>query len=303
MDDVKRVDEPLADEQPQVVPNDAPETLAESPAEPEVVSESVAVFDTIAGHVRVGSETATNPVHIEDLAALFPELNPEQIIRHVADMVRADDYSDIKLVTSSSGATYLYSDRFLTQEQAIERAVAGETKSKIVDLIRQESKASAKLTSLDALGALAPGMEPLQVRELVTTLQSEEPYKDIAEIASPTGQAYLYSREHMTETYARLLARVEGKDPCSTIAETVREESRIYPRPTRVGLFYAPIFQIDASQMETVVENTLRRPEFKDIAKIVASTGAIYLYSMEYMSAPQAEQWVQWEEVDKYKSP
>jgi D-alanine-D-alanine ligase-like ATP-grasp enzyme len=55
--------------------------------------------------------------------------------------------------------------------------------------------------------------------------------------------------------------------------------------------------------METVVENLLRQPEYQDIKKIVATTGAIYLYSDKYLD-PGAAQWqVQWEEVERHNNP
>jgi hypothetical protein len=47
----------------------------------------------------------------------------------------------------------------------------------------------------------------------------------------------------------------------------------------------------------------LGRPEYKDIKKIVASTGDVYLYSDLYLDADQALALVEWNEVGQYKNP
>ena len=51
--------------------------------------------------------------------------------------------------------------------------------------------------------------------------------------------------------------------------------------------------------MEAVVDSILDREAYKDIKKIVAPTGAIYLYSDLYLNPATAEKYVEWEEVEK----
>jgi hypothetical protein len=108
----------------------------------------------------------------------------------------------------------------------------------------------------------------------------------------------------MSDYYALQLARVEAKDSCALIAETVRDESRTYPRPTCVMLFLEKIFGVDEADLESVVRQTLERPEFSDIkAMIHPVTGAVYLYSNKYMDGERAFMMMDYEEVIRPANP
>jgi hypothetical protein len=261
------------------------------------------IYIAIADKVRNDSHRLAKPIPVEALGALFPDMKPDEIVGHLAALVKIEKYADIKVMTSASGAAYLYSDTSIAPEDAGKQIFTEEVQALIADKVRQVSKERAQLTVVSSLVDLAPNLEPSQIEEFVAAMPGDERYQDIQQVTAPTGTAYLYSEEHMTRNYAVLLARVESKDLCVTIAETVREESRIYPRPTKVRLFYSPVFQIDPGQMEMVVERTLQRQELADIKKIVAATGAVYLFSDKYMDPGLAEAQVQWEEVDKYRNP
>lgn len=272
-----------------------------SPVTRQTISVDV-IYIAIADKVRSDTQSVGKPIPVEALGTLFPDMKPEEIVDHLAALVKLERYADIKVMTSASGAAYLYSDTFISPEDASKKILMEETQVKIAEQVRRISKESAQLIAAPALAEYAPDVVPSELAEFVTAMASEPRYKDIHQVVGPAGAAYLYSETYLTDNYANLLARIESKDPCTAVAETVREESRIFPRPTKVELFYSPVFQIDPGQMETVVENTLRRPEFADIKKIVATTGAIYLFSDKYMAPGQAETLVRWEEVDKYRN-
>ncbi len=258
---------------------------------------------TIVEKVRMDSETPGRLTHVEELGPLFPELTPEQIVAHLTELVKDEQFSDIRVTFSDSGAAFLYSDTFITPTEASEKIVAEEVQEKIASQVRQDSQVEIRLTPVESLVELAPKLEAAKVKGYATAMLGNVTYHDIRPLNGPTGIAYLYSETHMTRNYATILARIEAKDPYTTIAETVREESRVYPRPTRVGLFYEPLFQIESAQLEMIVEGLLRRPEYADIQKIVASTGAIYLYSNRYLEPAFAESWVEWEEVGRQNNP
>jgi len=262
-------------------------------------SSAETIYTAIADKVRADSQNLDRLTHVEELGALFPEMTPEQIINHLAELVKIEQYADVKVTTSASGASYLYSDSFIAAAEANEKVLIDETNPKIARQVQKDSQESVRLTAIESLAELFPELSPDQLKRCVTALVDEQNDQNIKRLVGPTGIAYLYSEAHMTANYANLLARVEAKNPYATIAETVREESRIYPRPTKVVLFYEPVFQIDPALMEAAVEGTLQRDEYKDIKKIIASTGAVYLYSDLYMSPGLAEARVQWEEVDR----
>lgn len=276
-------------------PEGAPETLP--PMTPEEI------YAAVAGKVRSDSQNLAMPIPVEELGPLFPDLTPEQIVTHLTELVHQEDYADIKVVTSASGANYLYSETSITPEDASALVLADETQAAIATKVRGISRDEARLTPAESLKDAFPDLAPEQVEEYLAEMGDKNKFQDIKQLAGPNGALWLYSDQSMTGNYAALLARVEAKDPCKTIAETVREESMTYPRPTKVTLFYDTVFQIEGINLEGFVERTLQQPEYKDIKKIVASTSAVYLYSDLYMPAGQAEYLVEWEEIGKYKSP
>jgi len=90
----------------------------------------------------------------------------------------------------------------------------------------------------------------------------------------------------MTGNYAQILARVEENDPCFTISETVREESKIYPRPTNIETFKYGLFNINRDELDTHIARTME--QYPDIKLLRASSGGVYLYSTLYMTEDQA---------------
>ncbi len=278
-----------------------PSHPALSQVTPEITAQTI--YATIADKVRVDSRDLAILTHVESLGPLFPDMTPEEIVNYLTEMHDIKEYDDIRALIAASGDAYLYSSTSITAEEAAEKCLIGEVRTKIADKVRKDSKANSQLTATASLAELFPDIAPEQIEKYREAMKQEKGYADIQFLVGPTGIAYLYSESFITSNYATMLARVDAKDACSTIADTVRDESRIYPRPTKVELFYAPIFQIDPGQMQQVVERTLQRPECADIKKIVAPTGAVYLYSNRYMEPAQAERWVQWEEVERLSNP
>ncbi|MBI5652769.1 MAG: hypothetical protein HZC40_20330 [Chloroflexi bacterium] len=261
------------------------------------------IHTAIAEKIRADSEHRARITPVEDLAALFPEMTPEQIVTHLADLVQGGNFKDVQVLIAANGTAYLYSASFIAPEAAHEKSIAEQVWGKIADKVREDSEKSICLTPLQALAELLPDVPAERTEEYAIAMADDARYQDIRQVIGPTGIAYLFSEAHMTANYATLLARIEAKDPFTTIAETVREESRVYPRPTKVELFYEPLFQIEQCQMEPLIANMLRRQEYHDIRKVVASTGAIYLYSDHYLKPGQAEYWVEWEEVGRAQNP
>jgi hypothetical protein len=257
---------------------------------------------TIADKARADSSRPGRLTHVEELGLLFPELKPEEIINSLAKLVKVDQYKDVRVITTISGLAYLYSDRFISPEEVNPKIQAEEERTKIANKVRDDSKMQVQLTPVASLTGLYPEIEAGLSAHLAEMARDER-YQDVKPLVGPSGKEYLYSETHITRNYAIMLARVGEGTPCSIIAETVREESRTYPRPTKVELFYSPVFDLDRNHMETIIEGTLRNPEYADLEKLVASTGAVYLYSSKYMDHYQAERWIEWEEVGKLNNP
>ncbi len=148
-----------------------------------------------------------------------------------------------------------------------------------------------------------PDLEPDKIAVNLAEVLRDDRYRDIKSVVASTGAVYLYSETYITRNYADILVRVEANDPCATIAGMVRDESRIYPRPTNIELFKEQVFNIAPDELETHIAGTLERQEFQDIKLIHASTGARYLYSDLYMDEDYARSLVEWEEVERDENP
>lgn len=154
---------------------------------------------------------------------------------------------------------------------------------KLAEKVRGDSKYLAELTSAAALAPVQAGAASTDIEATLAELAKDDAqFADIKSIHGPTGKAYFFSQKYMTETYARILARVKAEDACITIAETVREESRVYPRVTNVELFKYGLFKIDRDQLDSLVART--QELYEDVKSIRTWTGSLYLYSTKYLS-------------------
>ena len=163
-----------------------------------------------------------------------------------------------------------------------------ELRVKLAQKVRGDSKYLTELTSATALAPVQAGMSSGNIEAaLIDLVKNDHSYRDIKSIASPMGKTYFYSAMHMSECYARILARVKDGDPCLTIAETVRDESRIYPRVTNVELFKFGLFKIDRGSLDEYIAQTMER--YSDIRSITSWPGSVYLYSNRYLTLEWAE--------------
>lgn len=107
----------------------------------------------------------------------------------------------------------------------------------------------------------------------------------------------------MSGRYARILLQVHTNDASALIAETVREESKLYPRPTTVELLSEQPYNLDPGEIEALVSRMSVSQEFEDIKRLVASTGAVYLYSELHMSEDWARSPAESAEGDDEENP
>ncbi len=154
---------------------------------------------------------------------------------------------------------------------------------KLAEQVRGDSTYLADVTSAAALAPVQAGTATADIEATLAELAKDDAaFADIKSIHGPTGKVYFYSLKYMSETFARILARVKAEDPCITIAETVREESRVYPRVTNVELFKYGLFKIERDQLDSLVARTLE--QHKDIKSIRTWSGSLYLYSTRYLT-------------------
>lgn len=145
----------------------------------------------------------------------------------------------------------------------------------------------------------------LEVDEVFLKIEELKSREDFVDICLSKGKEkiYLYSREHMTDKYAEMMLLVEEKDLFKTIAKTVRDESKIYPRPTDVRLFCKSPFKLTKEEFYEVYEQLRKNHDYKDIQETRASNNALYLYSDMFMKKAHASSLAEWIEVESQQNP
>ena len=258
----------------------------------------------IAGKIRADGEEHGAVTPSEVVFALVPDSQQDRITAILEGMASDDRYADIKAVTTASGMVFFVSVKYIEAAQAIEISRIEEVKFLIAEKVRADSRDDVVLSSVDGLRALAPEMEPAGIAVILEEMRTEERYADIKSVTSPNGNVYYHSDRHMSGYYAIVLSRVAAKDPGATIAALVRDESRIYPRPTCVQFFLEPMFGIPSDDLKAVVDAMLRKPENGDIKMMVhPQTGGVYLYCNQYLNGDTAFKLMHWVEVVKPANP
>ena len=256
--------------------------------------------NTVANRVRTDSRDKPRLTCGPAVSRLVREVTNEDTF--VTTFSGVVGFEDVKAIIGKDGAVYLYSDKYLSRQDAQTLLLGEEIRARVAERVRSDSGKTQKLTPLNDLGMI-PGAEQNKIDDHLTFLLDDERYSDLRLVSNTRGSRYLYSDQYMTATYATVLARANANDPIGTIVTTVREDSRIYPRPTTIATFAAPIFNINAGDLELYANQIISRPEYSDIKLVRASNGAIYLYSQQFLNADWVRATVEWEEVGKYQNP
>ncbi len=259
------------------------------------------LFASLAALIRTDSR---NKGRLTSREEVLPSVSEAERLPYLLNSLMADkEYADIKNIVAIDNSIYLYSDKFLSRKDAERLVFDEEVRSQIARKVREDSKHHIKLTPVNSLGMFIPGAEEDKVDKHLMYIQDDQRYRDICLVTNSKGTRYCYSNQFMTATYAGVLARADANDALATIAATVREESRIYPRPTCVSIFKAPVFKINVADLDRYVSEIIKMPEYQDIKAIRASTGVLYLYSESYLNHDWVKATVEWEEVGKFQNP
>jgi len=177
-------------------------------------------------------------------------------------------------------------------------------KTKIQLTIEHIRKISAegKLMRFEELRLEPISLENEEIAQFVDTLNNNHDYSDIKTIKG-SADAYYYSSKGMTEGYAKIAARIEDKDILRTIAETVRSDSRVYPRPTDLVMFYAPPFHYSKEEVRDSIKRMKEVDEYRDIQESKASNGVVYIYSNNFLSKAHADSLTEYIEVIQKEMP
>ena len=181
--------------------------------------------------------------------------------------------------------------------------------SMAADLIRENSKAGKLVLPEEIVHALHAkhGLTPVGggAPDGGFSMILQETMKqqgDLREIPGHDGLPRYYSEQYMSVAYARLLVQKEG-DPLVLIAETVRENSKVYPRPISRDTFKNEPFALTEEEMVTCLEKMKAGDQYNDIAQTVTSEGVVYLYSTLHLDPDYASMLAEWVDVGQYRNP
>jgi hypothetical protein len=258
----------------------------------------------IAGKIRADAKEHAAMTLSDTVFALVPDSRQGSITAILEEMAAEDAYGDIKAVPTPSGRFYFFSKTFIPVDEAFAKSLIEEVKDKMAEKVRGDSRDRVALTPAGALYALTPETEQDRIAALLDEMRTEARYADIKKVTASNGDGYFHSEIYLSGNYAMILLRAMANDPCATIAETVRDDSRIFPRPTNSQLFQEKAFGIHPGELDAHIAEILRKPEFIDIKKMVhPSTGVVYLYSSQYLGGDQAWSIMDWEEVGRANNP
>jgi hypothetical protein len=139
---------------------------------------------------------------------------------------------------------------------------------------------------------------------LVPTGEKPQPKKldvDASHITALEGRYsyYLYDAAQMTETYAHWAFLAAEGDDAATLADTARQESRLYPRPMDATSLTNEPFNMTREHIRAVWEDLQQSGAYPDIARCEASNGDVYFYSTKYLSDDQAQSLAEWQSVGR----
>ncbi|KPU46164.1 hypothetical protein OXPF_02740 [Oxobacter pfennigii] len=171
----------------------------------------------------------------------------------------------------------------------------------IGEFIRDRSE-ECKITSAEDLLDEPFSLEVDEVFSTIDELKLREEFKDIYTIKGAQA-IYLFSDKFIVINYAKMMVLVEEKDMFKLIADTVRFDSKTYPRPTNPRVFLKSPFNLSKEIVDDILVKIKAKPEYADIKESRASNNVIYLFSENYMSQAYADSLTEWLEVGLSENP
>ncbi len=178
----------------------------------------------------------------------------------------------------------------------------------IADIVREKSKGGQLVSSEELFQGLKPengaaaddGEAPVSPETIVGRLMAE--HGDVKELRAKDETSFCYSSLFMSETYAALLLRRE-EGPAALIADTVREDSDRYPRPTPLDIFKEPPFDLNQEELLSCLETMSKQEDYQDIRQVSTSIGHVFLYSSKYLDQDYALMLAEWTDVGQFENP
>ena len=178
----------------------------------------------------------------------------------------------------------------------------------IATMIRQSSEAGQLISESDILRRVAdqhlipspagdPGEEAGGILKKVV-----DGSEDLHELVAQDGSRRYYSSQFMTQSYARILLQKQG-DHLRFIAEVVRQNSAVYPRPVPLDIFTQPPFDLTHQKVLDYLERMAEEEEYRDIVRTTTSASRVFLYSTLHLEPEYASMLAEWLDVGQLNNP
>jgi hypothetical protein len=190
----------------------------------------------------------------------------------------------------------------------MERRMEEEICQTVADMIHKKSEEgqliSKKEIFQEMIGQkILKSDPPEQESEFETILKKTmEGNSDLRELPGRDGLPRYYSSQCMSEPYITILLRKE-EDPLLLIAEMVRENSSLYPRPVPIDIFFDSPFDLTQEEILVCLGKMSGQEEYQDIAQTTTSTGTIFLYSSQRLDSGYASMLAEWFDVGQAENP
>ena len=178
----------------------------------------------------------------------------------------------------------------------------------LIVMIRQSSEAGQLISETEILRRVAdqqllasPAADPEEEAGKILKKVMEES-GDLNELIAQDGSRRYYSSQFMTETYAMILLRKQG-DSLRFIAEIVRQNSEVYPRPVPLDIFTRPPFDLTRQEVLNNLERMAAEEEYRDIVPTTTSASRMFLYSTLYLESEHASMLAEWLDVGQLTNP
>jgi hypothetical protein len=228
--------------------------------------------------------------------ALSPDI--EERVEHLGEEPEANEPSEAPLPEASADE-----EAAETPGEAGADEETPETPDRLAAVAERVRSDSRQVVLTDAAVFLE---EPFsftedELDEVWVAMVENDEYRDIVRTPDErSGVVFVHSDASVTVPYAKMMIRSQANDPVYLIVEMVREESKIYPRPTGAAFFENEPFNLVLEDVLKHVETILATEAYSDIHVIHPSNGATYMYSDRYTDETEAMPIAQWVEVDMY---
>lgn len=177
----------------------------------------------------------------------------------------------------------------------------------VAEMIRTHSRDAKLMTAAKLEDELRDkwlsfGGEPEVMQDMEEILKRAlQEHEDLRVVTGQDELPFYYSLLYVSQTYAIIMACKAS--PLRLIAETVRKNAALYPRPVPLDMFQASPFDLKPEEIQAALGAMASQDQYNDIAFSMTSVGTVYLYSTKYMDHRFAALLAERDDVDLLHNP